>query len=102
MKFGNMVLLVAGIAVIGGLLYAGAVGDRRDSEQNQIRVACLTIGEVAQDCDRVMPDVPKCMSEDCSDIREALGYWRDPHDGRLWLVRAPWLIIASQSAQTAG
>jgi hypothetical protein len=96
MKFRGMGL-AAGIAVLAGLLLANHVNGRTDSDEQRVRLACLTIGEVARNCDLIMPDVPACIEEDCSDIRAALGYWRDK-EGRLYLIRSPWTIIASQDA----
>jgi hypothetical protein len=93
----------AGIAIIAGVLYAGIEGDRRDRDRDRVRQMCTHIGEVAQDCDRIMPDVRTCLHEDCSDITGMVGFWRDPHDGRLYLTRAAWTVRADQSAaETAG
>jgi hypothetical protein len=89
--------LIMGVAIIVGLGAVSMTNSGARDERRRVEAACLNVGEVAQDCDRVMPGVPRCTVEDCSDITGLVGYWRDPVDGRLWLVKAPWTRSTDQS-----
>lgn len=70
--------LAAGLAVIAGLLYAGAVNGRNDRDDQRARDACMTFGAVASDCDTRYPDIERSIHEDCSGVRGLVCYWRDP------------------------
>ena len=84
------VAAVAGLSILGGLIIGGV----RTADADREHRACLIVGEVEAKCRGLFPDIPDCLSEDCSDIRGPLGYWEN--DGRLWLTRPPWIITAGQ------
>src|SRR5688572_19405320 len=93
----STILGAAGTAILAGLLVATVGNADAARHAREAREACLAVGEVAQNCDDIVPQIPTCHEEDCSDISGSVGFWRDA-DGRLYLTRAPHVVIVEQSA----
>lgn len=86
--------MVIGLAIVAAVFIAYVQNGTRKDDLDRRITACQVVGMVADDCTELVPGIPGCRKEDCSDIRGRVGYWRN--GGQLWLKEAPETIIRPQ------